>query len=83
MEPILPLWVADNSLSIGRAARWDRVTDGAHATALPKVGGRNRGRSVKRRIGATTIWDAQAMGLRGPRERAVEPDSGNTKGIAA
>jgi cysteine synthase A len=74
---------ADNSLSIGHTplVRLNRITDGAKATVLAKIEGRNPAYSVKCRIGAALIWDAEERGLLGAGKEIVEPTSGNT-GIA-
>ncbi len=73
----------DNSRSIGRTplVRLRRVTDGAPATILAKIEGRNPAYSVKCRIGAAMVWDAEERGLLGPGKAIVEATSGNT-GIA-
>ncbi len=76
-------WYEDNSQSIGRTplVRLNRITEGAPATVLAKIEGRNPAYSVKCRIGAAMIWDAERRGLLGPGKELVEPTSGNT-GIA-
>lgn len=76
-------WFADNSQSIGRTplVKLNRVIDGAQATVLAKIEGRNPAYSVKCRIGAALINDAEQRGLLGPGKELVEPTSGNT-GIA-
>lgn len=74
---------ADNSLSIGRTPliKLNRVTEGAKATVLAKIEGRNPAYSVKCRIGAAMIWDAEKRGVLKQGIEIVEPTSGNT-GIA-
>jgi len=76
-------WFSDNSLSIGKTplVQLHRITGGAGATVLAKVEGRNPAYSVKCRIGAAMVWDAEKKGLLGPGKTIVEPTSGNT-GIA-
>ncbi len=73
----------DNSLSIGRTPliKLNRVVDGAKATVLAKIEARNPAFSVKCRIGASMVWDAEERGWLKPGKEIVEPTSGNT-GIA-
>jgi len=76
-------WYEDNSLSIGRTPliRLNRIVEGTPATLFAKIEGRNPAYSVKCRIGAAMIWDAEKRDLLGPGKELVEPTSGNT-GIA-
>ncbi len=76
----------DNSLSIGNTplVRLNRIAAGLPATILAKIEGRNPAYSVKCRIGAAMIWDAERRGILKPGSSnvtIVEPTSGNT-GIA-
>jgi cysteine synthase A len=73
----------DNSLSIGRTplVKLNRITGGAPATILAKIEARNPAFSVKDRIGAAMVWDAEKRGILGPGKEIIEPTSGNT-GIA-
>jgi len=73
----------DNSLSIGRTplVRLNRVVGNAPATVLAKIEGRNPAYSVKCRIGAAMIWDAEKRGVLRAGKEIIEPTSGNT-GIA-
>ena len=79
----MPHWFEDNSLSIGRTplVRLNRIGEGAPATILAKIEGRNPAYSVKCRLGAALVWDAEKRGLLGPGKEIIEPTSGNT-GIA-
>ena len=73
----------DNSQSIGNTplVRLNRVVGSANATVLAKIEGRNPSYSVKCRIGANLIWDAEQRGVLQTGAEIVEPTSGNT-GIA-
>ncbi|MCX7819049.1 MAG: cysteine synthase A [Kiritimatiellae bacterium] len=74
---------ADNSQSIGRTplVKLNRVVGNAKATVLAKIEGRNPAYSVKCRIGASMVWDAEKRGVLRPGMEIIEPTSGNT-GIA-
>lgn len=73
----------DNSFAIGNTplVRLNSITKNANATVLAKIEGRNPAYSVKCRIGANMIWDAEKKGLLTKQKTIVEPTSGNT-GIA-
>lgn len=70
----------DNSLTIGHTplVRLNRIGNGR---ILAKVESRNPSFSVKCRIGANMIWDAEKRGVLTKDIELVEPTSGNT-GIA-
>ena len=76
-------WFEDNALSIGRTplVRINRLHGGARATILAKIEGRNPAYSVKCRLGAAMVWDAERRNRLRPGVEIVEPTSGNT-GIA-
>jgi len=73
----------DNSESIGNTPliQLHHVVQGAKANVLAKIEGRNPSYSVKCRIGAAMVWDAEKRGVLKPGVEVVEPTSGNT-GIA-
>ncbi len=73
----------DNSFAIGRTplVKLNSITKNAKATVLAKIEGRNPAYSVKCRIGANMIWDAEKKGLLNKEKVIIEPTSGNT-GIA-
>src|ERR1700757_4819637 len=76
-------WFEDNSRSIGNTplVRLNHIAKGAKATILAKIEGRNPAYSVKCRIGANMVWDAEKRGILKPGKALIEPTSGNT-GIA-
>ncbi|HOX28275.1 MAG TPA: pyridoxal-phosphate dependent enzyme, partial [bacterium] len=73
----------DNAQSIGRTplVKLNRITEGAGADVFAKIEGRNPAYSVKCRIGANMVWDAEKRGVLKPGKELIEPTSGNT-GIA-
>jgi cysteine synthase A len=73
----------DNSFSIGNTpmVKINKMAQGFRATILAKIEGRNPSYSVKCRIGANMVWEAEKKGLLKPGMEIVEPTSGNT-GIA-
>ncbi len=77
------VYFKDNSLSIGRTplVKLNRITAGVGATVMAKLESRNPCASVKDRIGAAMIWDAECRGQLANGREILEPTSGNT-GIA-
>ncbi len=73
----------DNSLSIGNTpmVQLNKIVSAGKARILAKIEGRNPAYSVKCRIGANMVWDAEKRGVLKPGMELVEPTSGNT-GIA-
>lgn len=73
----------DNSMAIGNTplVKLNSVTKNSKATVLAKIEGRNPAYSVKCRIGANMIWEAEKSGSLSKNQTIVEPTSGNT-GIA-
>ncbi len=74
---------ADNSQSIGNTPliKLNHIVGNSKATILAKIEARNPAYSVKCRIGASMIWDAEKRGVLKPGVEIIEPTSGNT-GIA-
>ena len=73
-------YFADNAASIGRTplVRLNRISAGSSATILAKVEGRGPAYSVKDRIGAAMVLDAEQRGVLKPGVEIIEPTSGNT-----
>ena len=73
----------DASVSVGGTplVRLNRLAAGTGATVLAKIEGRNPAFSIKDRIGAAMIEDAERRGALRPGMEIIEPTSGNT-GIA-
>ena len=76
-------WFKDNVEAVGRTplVRLNRLQAQPRVRILAKIEGRNPAYSVKCRLGAALVRDAEARGLLGPQKEIVEPTSGNT-GIA-
>ncbi len=74
---------SDNTYSIGDTPliRLNRIVEGSKADLLAKIEGRNPAYSVKCRIGASMILDAEKKGILKEGKELIEPTSGNT-GIA-
>jgi len=73
----------DNSLSIGQTplVQLHRAVNSTKTVIMAKIEGRNPAYSVKCRIGAAMVWDAEKRGVLKPGIEIIEPTSGNT-GIA-
>jgi cysteine synthase A len=79
----MPGWFEDNARSIGHTplVRLNRIVENPRAQILAKIEGRNPAYSVKCRIGAAMVLDAEERGVLVPGKELIEPTSGNT-GIA-
>lgn len=73
----------DNSQAIGNTplVKLNRLAADSKAGVFAKIEGRNPAYSVKCRIGANMVWDAEERGALKPGMEIIEPTSGNT-GIA-
>jgi cysteine synthase len=82
-KDVMAHWFEDNAQSIGRTplVRINHLQDRPRARILAKIEGRNPAYSVKCRLGAAMVWDAEKRGVLGPGKEIIEPTSGNT-GIA-
>lgn len=76
-------WFNDNAESIGRTplVRLNRLPGRTRVRVLAKIEGRNPAYSVKCRLGAALVWDAEKRGVLHKGKEIIEPTSGNT-GIA-
>ena len=83
--PTVGKYYDDQSLSIGNSpmVKINRIVENSDSLVLAKIEGRNPAYSVKCRIGANMIWDAEKNGILSPGggKEIIEPTSGNT-GIA-